>query len=191
MFIESKRSEIYTVAPHNNLDQLPESLKPEKVAEKSNQDTLVFFGQNSHFSNFHAAKFTVDNRQYSCSEQYIQSQKASLFNDDVAEHRIMSTGSPYQMKKIGGTVRNFEFKKWSEEAPKIAKKCLMAKFSQNSHLKQRLINTGDRNLAEATKEKLWGCGVGLFEDGCLDSSRWRSRGIMGDILISIRDALRS
>ena len=181
----------YTVEPHNNLDQLPDSLKPEKVAEKSNQETLVFFGQNSHFSNFHPAKFTIDNRQYSCTEQFIQSQKAKLFDDDVAEHRILSTDSPYEMKKIGSTVRNFNFNKWSEEAPKIAKKGLRAKFSQNSHLKERLLSTGDKNLAEATKEKLWGCGVGLYEQGCLDSSRWTRRGIMGDTLISIRDELKS
>ena len=185
------KGKAYTVEPHNNLNQLPDALKPEQIAEKVNDNTLVFFGQNSGFSNFHPAKFKVDNVQYNCSEQFIQAKKASLFNDDVSEQRIMSETSPYLMKRIGGTVRNFDQATWSREAPGIAKKALSAKFSQNNLLKQKLLSTGNKNLAEATKEKLWGCGVGLYETGCLDESKWSARGIMGDILTSLREELKS
>ena len=180
----------FTVQPRNNLHELPADLQPDRVAQKSNDQTLVFFGQNSAFSNFHPASFKVDGVQYTCNEQFIQSKKAELFNDDVAHSMIMSTKSPYAMKKIGGRVRNFDKSKWNQEAPRIARKGVHAKFSQNEHLKKKLLDTGTRNLAEATKEKLWGCGVSLRDNGVLDSKNWSCRGLMGDTLIAIRDALK-
>ena len=180
----------FTYAPKNNLNELPEDLKPEKAAEREDETTLVFFGQNSHFSNFHPASISVEGEKFSCSEQYIQHAKAKLFNDDIAATRIKAASSPYRMKELGSRVRNFDKQKWSENAPQIARKVLWAKFSQHNHLKNRLLSTGDKVLAEATKERLWGCGVGLHETGCLHKQNWQCQGIMGEALVFIRQKLR-
>ena len=180
----------FTFAPKNNLNELPEDLKPEKAAEVEDETTLAFFGQNSHFSNFHPAPFSVEGEKFSCSEQYIQHAKAKLFDDDIAATRIKATSSPYRMKELGSRVRNFDKQKWSENAPQIARKALWNKFNQNAHLKKRLLSTKDKVLVEATKEKLWGCGIGLHETGCLDKQNWSSQGIMGEALVYIRQKLR-
>ena len=182
---------VYTVAPRNNLNELPPELNPETVSEKRNDQVLVFFGQNSVFSNFHPAKFTSDNIRYSCNEQFIQASKAKLFDDDVASSRIMKTDSPYVMKQLGSRIKNFNRATWAREAPAIARKGLMAKFSQNSQMHDKLLATGERNIAEATREKLWGNGVSLQSDGCLDVQQWAGRGVMGDALIYVRDALKN
>ena len=94
----------YTYAPINNLDLLPDDLNPRTLCELSDDNTHLFFGIGSPFSNFHSSEFVVDGTKYTCNEQYIQSQKASMFNDDIAESRIMMASSPYKMKAIGSRI---------------------------------------------------------------------------------------
>ena len=180
----------YTVKPKSNLHELPNDLNPETICERKNEQTLAFFGQGSGFSNFHPAPYKVDNVHYLCTEQQIQGEKAKLFNDDVAESRIMAATSPYIMKSIGSRIRNFNKDTWAEKAPDVAYRSLLHKFSQNERLKNKLLSTGTLILAEATRERLWGTGVGLHETGCLDNQSWTGTGIMGTALMKVRDALK-
>ena len=182
---------IYTYAPVNNLDSLPDELNPRSLCERSDDDTHVFFGIGSPMSNFHKSDFVVDNTKYCCSEQYIQSEKAALFNDDVAQMKIMSTDSPYHMKQIGSKINNFNRTRWEKKARQVAKKCVTAKFEQNKKLTEVLLSTGSKKLAEASKEKPWGCGTTLRENGVLDSSNWNGIGIMGSVLSEVRELLKS
>ena len=180
----------FTIRPRNNLHELPPDLNPEILAERENNQTLVFFGQGSKLSNFHPAPFSVNNTKYTCSEQFIQSSKAGLFGDEYTQQRIMSAKSPRVMKSLGSRIRNFDKKAWHESAPQIARDAVLNKFSQNETLKQKLLSTGDKILAEASREELWGTGVGLHEAGCLDMQTWTGRGIMGDALLYVRDILK-
>ena len=182
---------IYTYAPVNNLDSLPDDLNPRSLCEQSDDDTHVFFGIGSPMSNFHKCDFVVDNLKYCCSEQYIQSEKAALFNDDVAQMKIMSTDSPYHMKQIGNRLSNFNKTRWEKKARQVAKKAVTAKFEQNPKLLEVLLSTGTKRLAEASKEKPWGCGISLRENGVLDSSTWNGVGIMGSVLSEVRELLNS
>ena len=52
----------------NNLHQLPDKLKPMKVATKENQDTIGFFGELCPFSNFYSAEFIYNGHIYHSSE---------------------------------------------------------------------------------------------------------------------------
>ena len=180
----------YTVRPRYTLDQLPEDLNPENLCQKQNDNTIVFFGQGSAFSNHHPAPYRDGNVKYCCSEQQILSSKASLFNDDVAHSKIMSTKSPLEMKRISNRIHNFNQATWDQKAPEITRRALMNKFSQNEQLQRKLLATGEAVIAEACRDKLFGTGVPLFEDGCLDNETWTGKGIMGDALIHVREILR-
>ena len=50
-----------------------------------------------------------------------------------------------------------------------------------------LCNTGDGIIAEATYDKLWGTGVPLHHDNALNQNDWANVGILGEILMKIRD----
>lgn len=178
---------VYTV---KNLDQLPNDLKRETVAEKVNDNVLVYFGENSMLSNFYRADFTIDGIKYNCNEQYIQSKKCELFDDDYTREKVMKTTSPYQMKQLGKHVKNFNQGRWSRSAKKIAKDGAMAKFSQNPNLRKKLISTGTRMLGEASTETPWGIGVRLHDNGVLNSQNWEPQSIMSDVLIAVRDAIK-
>ena len=59
----------YTVAPKNNLKELPDGISPRRACEKSKTDTLAFFGLHSIYSNMHQAYLTYKNITYNTSEQ--------------------------------------------------------------------------------------------------------------------------
>ena len=102
----------YTVAPKNNLDTLPLELQPRRAAERENESTIVFFTLASPFSNFHDAPFIRDNVKFCCNEQYIQAKKAELFSDDETQQKIMMSSNPYEIKRLGNTVKNFVKQRW-------------------------------------------------------------------------------
>ena len=128
--------------------------------------------------------------RYCCSEQQILSSKAALFNDDAAHAKIMATQSPLEMKRISNRIHNFDKNTWETKSPEIARRAVMNKFSQNERLRNKLLATEDLVIAEACRDKLWGTGVPLYEDGCLDMNTWTGKGVMGDALIYVRDVLR-
>ncbi len=181
------KGKAYTFAPVNNLHELPAAINPRTECEKSNENTLVFFGIGSVFSNFHPSPMTIDNVPYSCNEEYIESQKAALFNDDVTEQRIKNAGTPHRMKALGSSIKGYNETQWEGAAKDIARKGAIAKFTQNPHLAKALKETNGKIIAEATREKMWGTGVGLHEAGALIQDTWTGYGIMGDILMDIRD----
>ena len=60
-----------------------------KPPQKRNAGVLCFYGELNPFSNFHSVEFELDGEIYRNSEQYIQQQKAIMFEDKVAEAKIM------------------------------------------------------------------------------------------------------
>ena len=179
----------YTVRPKNNLDKLPPELNPRKAAERENSDTLAFFTQASPFSNFHSCKFVKDNETYICSEQFIQAQKAKIFNDDATQAKIMRETSPYEMKKLGGKVANFVEHIWLKESERVATEACLAKFSQNDHLKVCLLETGQKNLVEASWDKHWGAGLALDHNSIL-TGPWTGNNLLGKVLMRVREQLK-
>ena len=78
--------------------------------------------------------------------------------------------------------------KWDKVAGKICHPGIRAKFLQNLvALDTLLTKTGRKQIVECTSDRLWGTGIPLGDPLCLDTSKWISPGIMGQILENIRD----
>ena len=120
--IKSKR---YTI---DNLHQLPDEINGFKATTKSNAGVLCFYGELNPFSNFHAVEFEVNGEIYRNSEQYIQQQKAIMFEDKVAEAKIMSSSSPLQCKLEGRKIRGFNQQAWNDQAKSMCSPGIEAKF---------------------------------------------------------------
>ena len=181
----------YTAAPIRNLDKLPDDLNLRKLAEKEDDRTLAFFTQSSPFSNFHSASFVIEGKTYLCSEQYIQAEKAKIFEDDVSQSRIMRFVSPYEMKKEGSKVRNFIQQKWESEAEGVAFRACSAKFHQNPELKQILLETQEKELVEASTDPFWGAGMSLSNINILNRNARTGYNALGRVLMRVREMLTS
>ena len=182
---------IYTVEPLNNLDTLPQDLHPRSTCEVEDEHTLAYFGMHSPFSNFYPCNFTVDNVQYCCTEQYIQSSKAVEFGDDLAHARIMRSSNPVAMKNIGKRIRKFNKTRWNAITPRVARTAVTSKFLQNPSLTQVLLDTGTKVLAEASPELPWGNGLSFSDVNVLNRELWSNNpGLMGELLADIRNLIR-
>jgi len=169
-----------------DLHMLPAALNPIEVSTREDNDKLIFYGQGSPLSNFHKAKLKINNRTYNCTEQYIQYQKATLFDDDERASRIMLQDSPLSMKKIANTIRGFEKGVWERHNRAIVKEALLAKFSQHDYLHDYLKRTGHKILAEGTRDKYWGIGISLNNVNSLDMEQWSGDNLMGLLLQEVR-----
>ena len=169
------------------LNQLPDELNSFKVTSKENPSTIGFFGEINPLSNFYPASFTYDGIQYISSEQFIQASKAQYFGDTEIHSRIMGCTTSLECKTFSKQIRNIDEAKWEEVAGDVCYPGIKAKFYQNPHAMDCLIRkTGSKRIVECATDSLWATGVPINDPACLDETKWRSPGILGQMLESIR-----
>ena len=111
----------YTI---ENLDQLPDDLNLDLLFNKTDDNTIGYFGEHSRLSNFHDALFTQNGKMYANSEQTIQVARASMFDDDRSEHLIMQTSNPYKAKAVGNSVKGFNQQHWERDCEPVVRSIL-------------------------------------------------------------------
>ena len=174
----------------DNLHQLPDELDVFDITTKSNADCIGFFGALNPLSNFCESRFEVDGVEYISSEQYIQSQKATMFNDVSSYNKIMGATCSLDCKNAARTIKNFDRDHWEKTAETLCKAGIKAKFSQNQYLLEVLTEkTSNKTLVECANDRLWANGVPLYSDLCLDQQQWISQGLLGKLLGEVRSEL--
>ena len=73
-----------------DVEDLKKDYPDANPCEKEDNERVVYFGPMSAFNNMYPSEFQTNGITYTSSEQYIQSQKAVLFNDDTTESRILA-----------------------------------------------------------------------------------------------------
>ena len=171
----------------DNLHNLPENINGYRASTKSDANTFAFFGELNPFSNYHTAHFSLDNKHYHCTEQYIQEQKALYFKDKITALEIMNAKSALECKKLSMNITRYSPDSWTAIAKDLCRPGITAKISSSEDLINLLLETGNRQITEATYDQLWGSGVPLRSKDCLKPECWKGIGIMGEILMEIRD----
>jgi ribA/ribD-fused uncharacterized protein len=157
---------------------------------------LFFFSPNGtkgYLSNFYSSKFIVDNIEYNCTEQFFMKFKQQMFdpNNKRLATLILNEVEPRQIKKYGRMVNNYNEKKWSEARYNVMCIALKHKFTQNKELKQKLLDTGNLFLVEASPfDKIW--GIGLSEDVARKTycDEWPGENLLGRALMDTREYLK-
>ena len=145
---------------------------------------------NGYLSNWYLSDFTLDGVNYSSMEQYMMFKKAECFHDDVIAEQILVTDDVAFIKKLGRQVSGYDDSHWGGIRQLIVYEGLLAKFTQNSELKQSLINTGNDVLAEcAVKDKVWGIGLSMSDPDRLDKEKWKGQNLLGYSLMLVRTKL--
>ena len=137
---------------------------------------IIFFQrperENGYLSNWYLCDFEIDGIKYSSLEQYMMYQKARYFRDENTMDRILETDDPHEIKELGRQVANFDSTYWNGIRQLVVYRGLLAKFSQNEELKEKLIGTGDAILAEcARKDKIWAIGLGIDDEDRFNISK--------------------
>ncbi len=144
----------------------------------------------SCFSQWYEAPFEYDGNQYLTAEHFMMAEKARLFGDQEAAKKAVLAKTPGEAKRIGREVKGFDEEIWLQHRFDIVVKANLLKFSQNSDLKNYLLNTGERVLVEASPvDSIW--GVGLAADNPLVESpeSWQGLNLLGFALMEVREQL--
>ena len=160
-----------------------------QTACKQSDELILFYTKSHPFSNFHPAKFEVDGQEFNCVEQYLSYHKAMLFDEGELAQAVMTIDEPsIQKRKVrSAIIKKFNYEQWKQEAGKILKVALAAKFEQNQHLKEELINSGETILGEASAtDKLFGIGLSLNNPKAVQQSEWPGENLQGVTLMAVR-----
>lgn len=168
-------------------------------------DTLLISGQKvdavffhkpeepyGFLSNWYPSPFDLDGSHFSSNEQYIMYNKCLLFGDDASAKAVLATEDVSLQQKIGKEAKGYLNKVWAGKRQLVAVRGLLAKFSQNEDMRQKLEDTGDAWLVEcAHSDTIWACGWKLTEDERFDASKWLGQNILGFALMEVRAILRN
>ena len=174
----------------NELDKLPKSLKPANVTSRTSDTLYRYFGELNPLSNFFPSPFKYGENNFHCSEQFIQLKKAELFKDKQAAKRIMQMTTGHQCKLEGQKISNFNRQTWESKAFSLCKPGIRQKLLSNEIPRQLLLTkTKGKRIVECSKDSVWGCGMAIHHEKCLDTTMWTGQGIMGEMLEEIRTEL--
>ena len=152
-----------------------------RAAEKSNDNTAVFQGELSPWSNFHKTLFILNGQRFPTSEHWIQFQKALFFGDSVTANQILKSEIPYNAKQLRHQIQGVDNTQWRSEGHSICYEGVKVKFHQNPHL------FDPKLLAEATTDRTWSTGIHLCDTNALRKEKWTSNGWLSEMLMMIRD----
>ena len=178
----------------NTLGRLPQSLRPENVATRREGNVTIFYSRNSIFSNFYTrTPITIDNKQFNTTEQFYQHAKAQFFGDDVTASEILKETDPLKQYQLGQKVAGYEEGKqrWLPSGKQALLKANIAKYEQHKAAKQALLATGDDVIGEASVNRTWGIGLSIRQKEAIDKSKWSGQNIMGEILMNVRELIKS
>lgn len=157
--------------------------KTQPASEKTLSRGCLSQWYQSHF-------FSVVNH-YCCMEQFMMYHKAQLFGDEEMMQQILASKDPKKIKALGQKVRNFDETAWSEAKYSIVLNGNYKKFSQNPRLKNFLLQTGDKILAEASPyDGVWGIKMSESDENVQNPLNWRGQNLLGFALMEVRDVLR-
>ena len=147
---------------------------------------------NSCFSQWWKCAFYEDGLIFNCAEQYMMYRKAILFEDYEMAFNILNNNNPKDIKAYGRKVSNFNEKVWDENKEQIVLKGNILKFSQNSPLKDYLLNTKEKILVEASPyDKVWGIGMKEDSPGIANINNWQGLNLLGFALMETRERLEN
>ncbi len=146
--------------------------------------------ENGYLSNWYLSPFSWGGIRFSSMEQYMMYRKASVFADGRIAEKILATDDVASVKALGRAVSGYSEHHWNGIRQIVVYKGLLAKFSQNPVLQEKLKATGDAILAEcAVHDRIWGIGLSMEDPRRLDRSLWRGMNLLGYALMMVRQNL--
>lgn len=135
-----------------------------------------FQGEYRWLSNFYECPVEYEGLTYGSSEAAYQA--AKTYDEDLREQ--FTHMSPREAKKVGKSGIDIR-SDWDEDRFWVMHAIVTNKFRQNEHLKQKLLETGDKYLEETNwwGDTYWGVCKGIGENQ------------LGAVLMMVRDEIRN
>jgi ribA/ribD-fused uncharacterized protein len=143
-------------------------------------------------SNWHHAPFRIGSVRYTCCEQYMMAEKARLFGDEATRAKILASETPKEQKRLGRLVKPYDDHKWMAVSREVVYQANLAKYRAHADLRELLLGTGDKVLAEASPlDMLWGIGLAASHPDATSPGKWPGKNWLGEVLMRVRATLRT
>jgi ribA/ribD-fused uncharacterized protein len=153
-------------------------------------DVYPFYRSSHPFSQWYQCEFKSSKHTFANCEQYMMYKKARLFNDKEMALKILVEMDPRKVKKLGRQVKNFDENIWKKKCKNIVYMGNLYKFSQNSDLRKKLLDTKNKIIVEASPfDKIWGIGLAESNPSIKYKSKWKGTNLLGHALMKVRDKL--
>lgn len=157
---------------------------------------IYFFGpdelknKNRCLSNWSKHQLEEDDITFKTAEHYMMYHKAMLMKDRAMAAKILIAPTPKQAKALGRKVLHFDDKKWDEHKEEIMFNGLLLKASQNEEVLDCLLDTGSKQIAEASLwDKIWGIGISIAD--AKKGKKWNGENLLGEAWMRVRDVIKS
>ena len=127
---------------------------------------------------------------FKTAEHAYQALKAAEYADMESLSKIVKANFPPEARQIGQDIKGYNAKHWNAVRYNRIRTCLYAKFTQNSHFRKILLETGDKTLVYAVKNKIWGIGLDIDNDAIYNEFNWTGENLLGKCLMDVRNIIR-
>lgn len=172
------------------LELLPDDLKPSRTTTPQSDDAVVFFGRSSPLSNHHLCNIKIAGRAFTCVEHFLAWQRANTAKVKELADEVLQMKDPSEHKNVLNSLKEKNTDDWEDTVGNVLLTALRAKFQQNEALKKFLCDTYPRKIGEASLNPQWGIGLSLTDANVLDTTKWNEDGNrLGKTLEKIREEL--
>ena len=141
-------------------------------------EVLLFRGWWDPLSAFYSDPIWYEGRRYNTAEHCYQHQKAVFHRNSDAGHRILSSKTPGEAKRLAAKLIKCN-KEWENQGPAIMERIIRAKANQCQTFHNALQSTNSKLLIHNMEtDSKWGCG----KDG-------NGKNLMGKILMKVRHSI--
>ena len=147
--------------------------------------------QHGYLGNWWASPCELEGQRLATSEHGMMFLKAKLFGDEETAQRLVQSTDPKDAKNLGRLVSGFDEATWKANRCEIMYRACMSKFTLDEELRQKLLDTGERCLIEASPyDRIWGIGMEKKDPRCRNVSQWRGENLLGRVLMAVRRDLK-
>lgn len=172
---------------HKNLDCLPDGLRLEDAMTTKVKGGYAFSSEDSWLSNFFPCVIDINGIKFSSAEQTYQYARAMRLGDPQMANMILWAKNAKEAKKLSYNVKSNNA--WDNDKIDVMRKINAEKFMQNPQLCEKLVQTGQSTLIEATVDGFWGAKA-VINSAAIRNGTWMGANFMGKILMETRTDMR-
>jgi len=117
--------------------------------------------------------------------------KACFFGDDEVFSRVLVCRKPSEVEILEEKIGEFDEDVIEDSFKRMFLfSILKAKFSSCGKIKSTLLCTGQKIIAYASRDPVYGIGLDSSDERCGNPEKWLGRNILGECLMEVRSALR-
>jgi len=153
------------------------------------QSTTAFSGKKDELSNFFPCEINIYGKNCKSAEHAYQYAKAVHQGQLQAAEEILQAPDAYQAK---AQARSLQYsKEWQNTKQPVMKEILDAHAQQVPEFHDKLLDTDDNILVEATFDRFWGSGLDKVDTVYTKRRFWPGKNHLGSILEDIQKDILS